>query len=284
MSETATAEPNADQVAYWNSDVGQNWATFQDEIDAMFAPLTQVVLDRAAARLGENVVDIGCGCGATVIELARRVGPQGSVLGVDVSAVMLARAAERIVGLHPARLIEADASTHPFARTANLVFSRFGVMFFDDPVAAFANIRQALAPGGRLVMAVWRPLADNDWANVPLGAALPHLPPQAPSDPHAPGPFAFADPNRVGGILAEAGFSAIAVDSHDTTIVMGGPGEAALAAARAMRIGPVARAVRDADQPSHDAAEAAIRAEFTRRQGPDGVVLGGAIWLISAAA
>ena len=284
MSETATAEPNADQVAYWNSEVGHRWARLQDEIDAMFAPLTQAALDRAGARLGENVVDIGCGCGATVIELARRVGPQGSVLGVDVSAVMLARATERIAGLHPARLIEADASVHPFARTANLVFSRFGVMFFDDPVAAFANIRQALAPGGRLVMAVWRTLADNPWASVPLAAALPHLPPQPPPDPLAPGPFAFADAARVRAILTEAGFSSIAIDAHDTMIRLGDPDDAATAASRAMQIGPVARAARDADQPARDAAEAAIRADFTRRQGAEGLSLAGGIWLVSAGA
>ena len=282
MSDTATAERNADQVAYWNAEVGQRWAKFQDEIDAMFLPLTQAALDRAAARPGENVVDIGCGCGATVIELARRVGPRGSVLGVDVSAVMLARAAARIAGLHPARLVEADASSHPFAGTANLVFSRFGVMFFDDPVEAFANIRQALTPGGRLVMAVWRRLAENPWAAVPLAAALPHLPPQPPPDPHAPGPFAFADSARVRSILSEAGFSEIEIDPHDTMIRLGGSGEAAEAAARSLEIGPVARAVRDADQRTRDAAQSAILAEFRRLQGPEGLSLAGGIWLISA--
>ena len=274
--------PNAGQVAYWSGDVGAKWVRFQDDIDIMFGAVTTAALEGAAPRPGERVIDIGCGCGATVVALAHRVGTRGEVVGVDVSEVMLARAAERTVGLGQVRLLKADAATWRFAPDADLVFSRFGVMFFDDPASAFRNIHSALAPSGRLVVAVWRGLADNEWGNVPLSIALPFLPQQSPADPLAPGPLALADPDRVRGILSEAGFSAIAVEPRDLPIRLSGAGEASLAAARALKIGFVARAIADVDLARQQTIEMAIRAEFEQRQGPDGLTLGGGIWLVSA--
>ena len=282
MPEQPQAAPNADEIANWNGAVGQRWTELQDVTDAMFAPLTEIVMAAAAAKPGERVLDIGCGCGATVLELARRVGPTGRVLGVDVSEPMLARAAERSAALANVELVLADASTHRFPATFDLVFSRFGVMFFDDPVAGFANIRAAMAPGGRLVAAVWRAFAHNAWVQVPWHAALPLLPPQPAAIPGAPGQFAFADPDHVRAVLDQAGFSDIVLAPHDPPIPMTGPGEAALAAERMTRISVVSRALSQADPELRGPVTAAIADAFARRETTAGLTLGGAIWLVSA--
>jgi SAM-dependent methyltransferase len=163
MSDAETG-PNAAQIAYWNSEAGPRWVAMQERMDALLAPLLHAALERARPEAGERVLDIGCGCGATLLELAGRIGSGGSVLGVDVSAPMLGRARERVQAnaLAHVRLTLSDAATHAFAPGAfNLAFSRFGVMFFDDPVGAFANIRTALAATGRLVFVCWAPAAGQ---------------------------------------------------------------------------------------------------------------------------
>lgn len=274
--------PNADQVTYWNSPAGERWAALQDEIDAVFAPLTAVVLDRADAQPGERVIDVGCGCGATTLALAERVGPGGAVLGVDVSVPML-EVARRRVGTAGASLLLADAASHPFEPGArDLAFSRFGVMFFAEPAGAFANIRAGLRPGGRLTFACWRPIAENGWFDIPVRAALPHAPPQAPADPHAPGPFAFADPVRVRAILGAAGFADIEVAPHDPRMPLAGPGDLDRATGFATRIGPASRLLAEMGEDARQAAVADIRAALAGHDGADGIVLGGAVWIVSA--
>lgn len=278
---------NADQIAYWNDEAGPRWVDLQQRTDAAFSQVTAAALAYAGPKPGQRVLDIGCGCGATVLDLARRVGPDGHVVGVDVSKVMLEVAGERARSEHldNATLLLADASTYPFEGGAfDLAFSRFGVMFFDDPVQAFANIRRALKPGGRLAFISWLPLAENPWFLVPFTAAKPHLPPLPPSDPAAPGPFSFADPERVRGILDAAGFSAIEVARHDTAMRMAGPNELAAAANLATRLGPVTRALLGVHASVRDAAEAAILEELRKHEGPDGVILPGSVWLVSATA
>jgi SAM-dependent methyltransferase len=257
----------------------------QERMDALIAPLMNAALDRARPVAGENVLDIGCGCGATLLELASRVGPNGSVLGVDISAPMLERARERVHDnlLQNVRLALSDAATHAFAPGAfDLAFSRFGVMFFDEPVGAFANIRSALAAAGRLAFICWAPPRDNPWFIVPLAAARPYLPLQSESDPNAPGPFAFADPDRVRAILVGAGYSAVDVARHDTSMRICGPGEIEQAARFAVESGPVARAMAGAEPDACAAAEQAIAAEFRRLEGPGGIELPGSVWLVSA--
>jgi SAM-dependent methyltransferase len=280
-----SAGPNTAQIAYWNSEAGPRWVAMQERMDAMLAPLMHAALDRARPAVGEAVLDIGCGCGATVLELARRVGANGSVLGVDISAPMLGRARERVREhmLANVHLLQSDAATHVFAPGAfDLAFSRFGVMFFDQPVGAFANIRSALADAGRLAFVCWAPPRDNPWLAVPLAVARPHLPPQPDADPNAPGPFAFADPDRVQGILAEAGYAAIDVARHDTSMRICGPGEIDLAARFAVESGPVGRAMAGAGPDARAAAEQAIIAEFRRIEGPGGIELPGSVWLVTA--
>jgi SAM-dependent methyltransferase len=177
-------------------------------------------MDRLAPAPGETLLDVGCGCGDTSLELARRVGAEGEVLGLDISAPMLdvARRRAKEDGARGLEFREADAQTAALPGGRDAVFSRFGVMFFADPVAAFRNLRRALRPGGRLVFVCWRPLAENLWMRLPAETAAGLVPPAPPPEPGAPGPFAFADPDRVRRILAEAGFAGIEITPHDEAI------------------------------------------------------------------
>jgi SAM-dependent methyltransferase len=286
VSDPAT-ERNSAQIAYWNQEAGPRWVAMQERMDALLAPLMHAGLDRARPVAGEAVLDIGCGCGATLLELAGRVGPSGNVLGVDISAPMLERARERVQQsvLKNVQMTRSDAATHAFASGAfDLAFSRFGVMFFDEPIGAFSNIRTALSAAGRLTFVCWAPPRDNPWFMVPLAAARPYLPPQPELDPNAPGPFAFADPERVRGILAKAGYTAIDIARHDTGMRVCSPGEIEQAAHFTVESGPVGRALTGATPDARAAAEQAIVAEFRRLEGPNGVELRGSVWLVSAQA
>jgi SAM-dependent methyltransferase len=177
-------------------------------MDAVLASVNALLLARAAPQADEDVLEIGCGAGATTLAFAERVGPAGSVLAVDISPPLLALARQRAAAYGPrVAFIEADAQTHSFeADSVDLIVSRFGIMFFEDPVAAFANMRKALRPRGRLVVAAWASADANPWFSVPRDAAIARLGPPPAASPHAPGPLAFADRDRVAGILREAGF------------------------------------------------------------------------------
>lgn len=278
---------NADQIAYWNSAVGERWATLQIEIDALFAPLGAAALAFAAPRAGEAVLDVGCGCGATVLDLAAAVGPTGRVRGVDVSTPMLDLARRRVAEQELAQvdLALGDASCEGFeAGVYDLVFSRFGVMFFNHPTAAFAHLRTALAPGGRLAFACWQPMTANPWFAVPVEAVLPLVGPQPSADPTAPGPFAFADPDRVRAILAGAGFSDIAIAPFEAAMRLAGPGDRATAAGLLSQLGAAARLLKEAGPEIQAAGRAAIETALRPYDGAGGVVLGGAVWLVSARA
>jgi SAM-dependent methyltransferase len=281
-----SAGGNDDQVAFWNGDAGERWVAAQERMDALFADLTGAALDAAGVRPGERVIDVGCGCGGTVLGLAERVGPAGSVLGVDVSRPMLDRAGARVraLGLGQVRLELADAAAYPFQpASADLVFSRFGVMFFHDPAAAFANLRRALLPGGRLTFVCWQALDVNPFFLVPLAAARPFAPPAAPLDPHAPGPFAFADPARVKTILETAGYRGVRIGPLAALMRLGAAGEDFdEAASRAIEFGPVSRLLAEADAAARAQAFAAVRAALAAEAGPDGVVLGARLWLVGA--
>jgi SAM-dependent methyltransferase len=199
---------NEAEITYWNSAGGRRWVERQQSQDIVLGPILQTTMERAQLRQGERVVDIGCGTGASSIALAERVGPSGQVLAVDVSAPMLARAAERLPPGAPVKFVRADATTYRFESAAfDLLFSRFGVMFFAEPVRAFANLRTALKPSGRLAFACWRKFDENPWLQVPLRAALEHVPPLPRPGPEDPGPFSFASEQRVTAFLPTPDFN-----------------------------------------------------------------------------
>lgn len=277
---------NAEQIEYWNSKVGDTWARMQARLDRAFTPVTAALLSVAAPQPGEDVLDIGCGTGETTLALAGAVGDDGAATGVDISDALLARARERADELFcDADFLNADAATFDAEPGFDLIVSRFGVMFFDDPVAAFANLHRLAAPGGRLVFACWQPPAENLWAMLPMQALAMLLPDQPPADPHAPGPFAFADPARVEAILVAAGWQDIAFDDLPFEMVVG-EGEDPIASAVQfnLRIGPAARLVRDAGPEAEAAAPAVLAAALAPYRIGDTVALPGAVWLVSAAA
>lgn len=276
-----TNKNNDDQIAHWNSQSGQNWADDADKLDAMMADVAAGGLAAASPRTGETALDIGCGTGATALALADAVGPEGRVTGVDVSAPMLAVARARAGARANVRFVEADAAAHSFApQSVDLVFSKFGVMFFNDPVAAFANIRKAVKPDGRLAFVCWAALKDNPFATLPMGAALKHLPPQPPADPFAPGPFAFADADRTRRLLETAGFVAPKVAAFETTLRVGAT--PASAANEAGRVGMASRLLANQPEELKQKVIADLEELYRPFDTPRGVVLPALTWVVTA--
>ncbi len=274
--------PNAEQIEYWNKQAGPKWVADVEQLDTMLAPLGLAVVARAAPRTGERVIDVGPGLGQTLLQLAEKVGPTGSVLGVDISTPMLdgARARVRAAGVTHVSLLNADAQTHSFApASADLLFSRFGVMFFLEPVAAFANLAKALRPGGRFAFVCWQALAKNVWMTEPLAAVAKHVTLPAPGDPHAPGPFAFADAERTRGILERAGFRDVRFESLTGDIRIGKDLDQATQIAS--DVGAAGRVLREAPEGARKAAIAAIRETLATRVTANGVSLPYAAWIVT---
>ncbi len=290
---SSAGQPPVDQTEYWNGEVGERWARNQARLDRVFQPLTDALLAHAAPQMGEQAIDVGCGCGALSLALARRLGPAGSVLALDVSRPMLAIARslppDASQDAAPIEWREADASAPLVpAPAASLLASRLGVMFFADPAAAFAQMRRALRPGGRVSMLCWRPLDQNPWITVARGAALEVVPAPEPPPPHAPGPFAFADAERVGRILTDAGYESVNARPLDAVLpvaeAVDGSDEAAVeqAVAFTLEIGPASALLRDAGPATRQAAFAAARRAMRDHAADGRVALGAACWLYSA--
>ena len=271
----------------WDGPNGDRWVANQARLDRMLASFGDALIAAAEPREGERALDVGCGAGASAFDLADRVGHDGRVVGLDISRALLARAEvlarNRTPGVE-CRL--ADAATAAFARDFDLVVSRFGVMFFDQPIAAFRNIRSAMKPGGRLAFVCWRGAAENDWTRLPMGAIRDIVPPPPPPGPDAPGPFAFGDRRRVQGILDQAGFIDIDIRPFDHPIVFG-VGETPDAAIddavdNAVSVGPLERALKGCDAATATRALAAVRAAYACKVAPEGVVIEGAAWIVTA--
>jgi len=274
---------NQQQIEYWNGAPGERWAGLFETTERSMTFITSALMPFAGAKPGEHVLDIGCGCGSTTIELAKVVGGTGAVVAVDVSQPMLNVARERAkqAGVQ-IQFLEADASIFPFNPEFALVFSRFGVMFFADPESAFANIRKALRPGGRLAFVCWRALLENVWAAGPLAAARDLLPPQEAVDPYAPGPFAFADSSRLLAILGRAGFQKARADALDTLMRMGVTLDDAVLAS--LSIGPLSRAASEVDELSRARIYERVREVLAAFKTPAGIAPPAACWLVSAQA
>jgi SAM-dependent methyltransferase len=272
---------NPAQVDYWNSSAGKTWARFQQQLDRQIETLGLEAMRLLAPSNGERVLDVGCGCGQTSMQLAERVGAAGTVVGIDVSAPMLEVAQRRSIGYAASRLEfrQADAQVADLGSGIfDAVYSRFGVMFFADPVAAFANIRRSMKRGGRLGFVCWRALQDNEWMQVPLQAALPFLPPSAPPDPVAPGPFAFADADRVRAILDEAGFGGVSIKAYDDSI---GAGDLDETLELCLRVGPLGAALREHPD-RKDSLSGAVRQALSMHSSARGVRMRAAVWIVLA--
>ena len=276
---------NADQIAYWNGPAGQHWTDRQQHQDVLLAPISDILIDRARAKAGERIIDVGCGCGATTIALAQKVGPAGHVFGIDISAPMLARARQVAPAGLPVDFVLADATVYPFdPASSDLLVSRFGVMFFAEPALSFANMRKALRPSGRLTFACWREPRDNPWLLAPLQAAYKHVPKLPQFGPEDPGPFSFAAEQRVHRILGEAGFSDIAMEPCNLSLdVAVGRGLDA-AVASALEIGPASRALQGQPSDLRAAAAKSIREALAPFAKGNTVPLAASIWIVTASA
>ncbi|QOZ34148.1 class I SAM-dependent methyltransferase [Bradyrhizobium sp. CCBAU 53421] len=276
---------NADQIAYWNGPGGQRWAARQAAQDIVLKPVLDLLIDRAAPKAGERIVDVGCGSGASSFALAAKVAPDGHVLGVDVSEPMLTRARQSTPQGLPVEFALADATVHPFAgESFDLLASRFGVMFFADPVASFTNLHKAMKPTGRLAFACWQEPRENPFFMAPLQAVYKHVPKLPQLGPEDPGPFSFASEARVKRILSEPGFSGIAMEpcKIELDVAIGRGIETAVQSA--LEIGPASRALEGHPDEVRSAAVASIREALAPFAKGDSVPLPGAIWIVTARA
>ncbi len=285
MTALESTGPNADQIRYWNDVAGPNWVALEETFDEELAPLGSVAMDRASVSAGERILDVGSGCGQTTLELARRVGPSGSVLGLDISMPMVKRAIERAgeAGIENVRFEEADAQTFASASSQfDLLYSRFGVMFFDDPPAAFENLIGALRPGGRLALVCCRDIEEIPWMLLPLAAVGKHIPVPERPQTGAPGPFAFADSGRVASILEDAGFADVAFEAVNQPITIGGRGSLEQSVGHILKFGLISAAIRQANVQDTTEIAASVREAVAPYAGPDGLRIASASWVVTA--
>jgi SAM-dependent methyltransferase len=275
--------PNAQQAQYWNEVAGPKWVALSAAINGQIEPLGRAAMERAQIEPGQRVLDVGCGCGHTSIELAGRVGARGHVDGLDLSEPMLAEARARAGDPGNLTFRAADVQSHDLGDGVyDRIFSRFGVMFFADPQAAFANLRRALAPGGRMVFVCWQEIGRNPWMAVPGAAAAQHVEMPRPADPHAPGPFAFADAERVRGLLEAAGFEKVDCEPIEEQLTIGRgmtPGELV---EFSLQMGPAGAAMREADEAVRDRLRASVAEAIEPFRTEAGLVMDSAAWIFSA--
>jgi SAM-dependent methyltransferase len=236
---------NADQQEYWNTVAGPRWVGLAGFVEKRVQKVNDLLLARSAVAPGEKVLEVGCGTGAATVPLAEAVGDTGEVVGIDISEPMLAGARERIShsGLRNITLLRADAQVHALGPNRfDLIASRFGVMFFADPVAAFRNLRGATRPGGRLCFACWAALEENRQWLIPYEVVLRHLGPPAPKPLHAPGPLAFSDAEYLRSVLEGAGYRDIEIRRETPDIIGAGPREEA---EHALIMGPSGRLIEE---------------------------------------
>lgn len=268
---------NEEQIDFWNGEAGTTWVAAQARLDEMLAPISTLAIEAFAPKPGDRVIDVGCGCGATSLALADA---DCEVLGVDISAPMLAHAESRI-GSRTIRFERADAATATLPDGFSGLFSRFGVMFFDQPAQAFANLRKSLKADGRLAFVCWQTPRLNPWMSIAGAAVADFLPPPpAPTNPPEPGPFAFADEGYLRSILAAAGFSDIRIDAETPTLHVADTLDEAVAFQS--QVGPLSRALSLLEGDDLERATQAARDALAPHVTESGLDLGAAVWVVKA--
>ena len=269
---------NAEQAELWNGRLGKAWVNVEDYIDGMMAPLSTVALEAVNAKPSDRIIDIGCGCGTTSFSL----GATGAaVWGVDISTAMIDRANEKDNAAGNVAFSVGDAASQQYTADHTVVFSRFGVMFFADSVKAFANIRSALVPGGRLVFLCWQPPAANPWLSIAVAALQPFQPADAPPpDPEAPGPFRFGVPEDTRKVLSSAGFANIAMQPVVKDLHLGDTIDEVMRFQS--NVGPLSSLLETLDESRHAQATAAVRDAFAAKADSKGINLEAATWLVTA--
>ena len=276
---------NAPQIEYWNGPAGDKWAGLADSQDVMLGALGSAAMDACDIQPGHTVLDVGCGSGTTTIEIARRIGAEGRVLGIDISTPMLdiGRARLEALEIDGVTFENKDVATYPFEEGSfNRVFSRFGVMFFVDPIAAFANIFSGMKSGGRLAFVCWQVLNKNPWMEIPFKIALQYLPAPPPAGPEEPGPMAFADPDRVRQILSGAGFDDISLESLEAKLPL--ESDVPATVQKLMQLGPIGRLLGDAPEDIMERVKDDLGDAIAKFQTNNGVMLDSATWIVRAAA
>ncbi|AVQ03923.1 methyltransferase domain-containing protein [Caulobacter segnis] len=277
MSMSTSAE--RDMAAYWDR-AGQVWVEHQALLDRIMAPIGEAVVEAASLANGESVLDVGCGAGATTLAAAWRVGPTGRAVGVDISGALVELARRRAGedGIEGAEFLLADAQTHAFAPSFDAIISRFGVMFFPDPVSAFANLRRALKPGGRLAFAAWRGPEENPLSQIPLRAAAPFLSEPPRFETEGPGRFAFADRDRVRGVLEASGWREIAVAPLDAA----SPLSFDELLTMSLRVGPLNPILKAADEDMRRKVGEAVATALAPHVREGVATMNSACWLVTA--
>ena len=281
---SGNAGANAAQQEYWNTVAGPRWVGLEGFVERRVGAVNDLLLRHSAVAAGEQVLEIGCGTGAFTVPLVEAVGERGQVVGADISDAMLAGAHKRIAEgeVRNVSLMQADAQTHGFdPGRFDLIASRFGVMFFADPTAAFTNLRLAVRPGGRLCFACWGPLADNRHWLIPYEVALRHLAPPEPRPARAPGPMAFSDPDYVRSFLGAAGFTGIEIHRETPGIFASSPREEA---EHACIMGPSGRLIdeKKPDSATVDTIRREIEQAFAAYAKDHGSVLPSTVFLVTA--
>lgn len=273
---------NEEPEVYWREHAGPKWVRARHAVDYIVSPITDHLLSVADAQEGERVIDIGCGCGTTTLAFAKRVGQTGHVLGVDVSDPMLAVARDAGANLPQLDVALADAGSHSFSADADLLVSRFGVMFFPDPPAAFANMRTALVSGGRTALVCWQPIERNPWISH-IMRAFPEAPVSMPDPDAGPGPFSLSDPDRTRELLTAAGFKDVAVEPFETRVSLGETAEKALEAMT--EVGGFSRMLAEAETDAQRTRLNDRARTFLENEYRDGApTLDAAVWVLRARA
>ena len=283
--EVATA-PRSQYVDFWNSVLVPKFVRWRHILVGGLTLHSAKVFPSLAVRAGDAVVDAGCGFGDTAMQLARLVGPKGSVLAVDCCDGFLeyGRRDAKAAGIDNITFLEADVQTYPFAPVHDFCFSRFGTQFFENPVAGLRNIRKSLKPGGTMTMIVWRGINDNPWLGFAKEVVLQYLPPPGENAlTCGPGPFSMADAGVVTKQLEIAGYKDIRFEQIDAQVFVGKDLDDAVAFQLA--IGPAGEVYREAGafaEQRHDEIAKALRAELARYQQPDGVMMDSSSWKVTA--